>query len=105
MSLAEFASQYAPALADIASQLEEFDAVICGCSAGPQKPDAPEQRQHLAICIDNPWREPDQWVTVYSASHCEWWSHGEEYRLSLADLLAYLRQLPRPLHSFSKYQP
>jgi len=58
VSLSEFASQYAPALADIARQLEEHDAVICGCSAGPQKPDAPDQRQ-----------------------------------------------LPRPLHSFSKYQP
>ena len=105
MSLSDFASQYAPALADIASQLEEFDAVICGCSAGPQRPNDPDQRQHLAICIDNPWRESDQWVWIYSASHCEWWSHGEEYHLSLADLLAYLRQLPRPLHSFSKFQP
>ena len=104
MSLSEFASQYAPALADIASQLEEFDAVICGCSAGPQKPDDPDQRQYLAICIDNPWGE-EQWVSVYSASHCKWWYEGEEYRLSLADLLAYMRQLPKPLHSFSKYQP
>jgi len=104
MSLSDFASQYAPALADIASQLEEHAAVICGCSAGPQKPDAPDQRQHIDIQIDNPWGE-EQWVTIYSASHCEWWSHGEEWHLSLADLLAYLRQLPRPLHSFSKYQP
>ena len=104
MSLSEFASQYAPALADIASQLEEFDAVICGCSAGPQRPDDPDQRQRLYVLVDNPWEE-EQWVTIYSASHCEWWSHGEEYRLSLADLLAYLRQLPRPLHSFSKFQP
>jgi hypothetical protein len=105
MSLSDFASQYAPVLADIASQLEEFDAVICGCSAGPQKPDAPDQRQHLAICIDNPWREPDQWVTIYSASECEWWSDGERYCLTLNGLLNYLRQLPRPLHSFSKFQP
>jgi hypothetical protein len=104
MGLSEFASQYAPALADIASQLEEFNAVICGCGAGPQKPDDPDQRQRLYVLVDNPWEE-EQWVTIYSASHCEWWEHGEEYHLSLADLLAYLRQLPRPLHSFSKFQP
>ena len=104
MSLSEFASQYAPALADIASQLEEHDAVICGCGAGPQKPDDPDQRQRLYVLVDNPWRE-EQWVSIFSEEHCEYWSEGEEYHLSLADLLAYLRQLPRPLHSFSKYQP
>ena len=105
MTLTDYVSQYAPDLADIAHQLEEFDAVLAGYSAGPQKPDAPEQRQHIDVLIDNPWREPDQWVAIYSSSHCEYWSEGEEYRLTFADLLAYLRQLPRPLHSFSKYQP
>ena len=105
MSLSNYASQYAPDLADIARQLEGFDALLAGYSAGPQKPDAPEQRQHIDILIDNPWREPDQWITIYSASHCEWWDEGEEWRLTFDDLLAYLRQLPRPLHTFSKYQP
>ena len=105
MTLTDYVSQYAPDLADIARQLEGFDALLAGYSAGPQKPDAPEQRQHIDILIDNPWREPDQWVTIYSSSHCEWWSDGEEYRLTFDDLLAYLRQLPRPLHSFSKFQP
>ena len=105
MTLTDYVNQYAPDLADIARQLEGFDALLAGYSAGPQKPDAPEQRQHIDILIDNPWREPDQWVTIYSASHCEYWSEGEEYHLTLADLLAYLRQLPRPLHSFSKFQP
>ena len=104
MSLSNFASQYAPALADIANQLEEFDAVICGCGAGPQKPDDPDQRQRLYVLVDNPWEE-EQWVTVYSARHCVWFDSGEEWHLSLADLLAYLRQLPRPLHSFSTFQP
>lgn len=105
MSLTDYASQYAPDLADIARQLEGFDALLAGYSAGPQKPDAPEQRQHIDILIDNPWRELDQWVTIYSASECEWWSEGERYCLTLNGLLDYLRQLPRPLHSFSKYQP
>ena len=104
MSLSDFSSQYAPALADLAGQLDELDAVLCGYGAGPQKPDDPDQRQRLYVCIDNPWRE-EQWVSIYSASHCEYWSDGEEYPLTLAALLAYLRQLPRPLHSFSKYQP
>lgn len=104
MSLSEFASQYAPALADLVPALEEHDAVLAGYSAGPQKPDDPDQRQRLYVCIDNPWRE-EQWVSIYSASHCEWWNEGEEYRLTFADLLAYLRQLPRPLHSFSTFQP
>ena len=104
MSLSDFSSQYAPALADLAEQLDELDAVLCGYGAGPQKPDDPDQRQRLYVCIDNPWREPDQWVTIYSSSHCEWWDDGEKWRLTFDDLLAYLRQLPRPLHSFSKYQ-
>jgi len=104
MTLSTFSSQYAPALADLVPALEEHDAVLAGYSAGPQKPDDPDQRQRLYVCIDNPWRE-EQWVTIYSASHCEWWNEGEEYRLTFADLLAYLRQLPRPLHSFSQYQP
>ena len=103
MTLSDFSSQYAPALADLVPALEEHDAVLAGYSAGPQKPDDPDQRQRLYVCIDNPWRE-EQWVTIYSASHCEWWNEGEEYRLTFADLLAYLRQLPRPLHSFSTYQ-
>ena len=104
MSLSDFSSQYAPTLADLVPALEEHDAVLAGYSAGPQKPDDPDQRQCLYVCIDNPWRE-EQWVSIYSASHCEWWNEGEQYRLTFADLLAYLRQLPRPLHSFSKYQP
>ena len=104
MTIADFANKYAPALAHFGDQLEEFDAVICGAGAGPQKPDDPDQRPRLMICIDNPWRE-EQWVVIYSSSHCEWWDEGEEWRLSFADLLNYLRQLPRPLHSFSKYQP
>jgi hypothetical protein len=105
MTLSTFSSQYAPALADLAEQLDALDPVLCGYGAGPQKPDDPDQRQRLYVCIDNPWREPDQWVTIYSTSHCEWWDEGEEWRLTFDDLLAYLRQLPRPLHSFSKFQP
>ena len=45
MTLTDYVSQYAPDLADIARQLEGFDALLAGYSAGPQKPDAPEQRQ------------------------------------------------------------
>jgi hypothetical protein len=102
VNLTEYALQYAPTLAHLVPALEEHDAVICGYSAGPQKPDDPEA-QNLCICIYNPWQKPDQWVTIYSSSHCEWWSHGEQYQLTFEQLLAYLRQLPRPLHSFSRY--
>lgn len=104
MSLVEYANSYAPDLTHLALKLEAFDAVIAGCSAGPQKPDAPEQRQHLDVLIDNPWREIDQWITVYSTTYCEWWSDGERYCLSFDDLLSYLGQLPKPLHSFSQIQ-
>jgi len=103
MNIVDFAEKLAPDLIHLALKLEAFDAVICGCSAGPQKPDAPEQRQHLDILIDNPWREPNQWITVYSETHCEWWSHGEEYRLTFDALLSYLAQLPKPLHSYSTH--
>ena len=108
MSLIDFVNEYtpdmAPELLEIARQLEGFNALLSGFGAGPQKPDDPDQRQRISVLIENPWRK-EQWVTIYSASHCEWWSDGEEYRLTFADLLAYLRQLPRPLHSFSKFQP
>lgn len=104
MSLSDFAEQYAPDLAHLVPAFDDVDAVICGCGAGPQGANDPNRRQRLYVCIDNPWRE-EQWVSIYSASHCEWWNEGEEYRLTFADLLAYLRQLPRPLHSFSQYQP
>ena len=100
MTLTDYVSQYAPDLADIAHQLEEFDAVLAGYSAGPQKPDAPEQRQHIDVLIDNPWRQ-EQWVTIYSASECVCWSGGEMYWLTLNGLLDYLRQLPKPIRCFS----
>jgi len=104
MSLAEFTQRFAPDLAHLVPAFDELDPVICGCTAGPQKPDDPDQRQSFSVCIDNPWGE-EHWVTVYSASHCVWFDSGEEWHLSLADLLAYMRQLPKPLHSFSKFQP
>lgn len=104
MNLSTYAAQFAPSLAHLVPVLEEHDAVLAGYGAGPQKPDDPDRRQCLYILVDNPWKE-EQWVTIYSASHCEWWSDGEEYRLSFEQLLAYLRQLPRPLHSFSQCQP
>ena len=105
MSLSNYVNEYAPTLADLVPALEEHDAVLAGYTAEPQKPDDPDQRQRIDILIANPWGESDQWVTIYSASHCEWVSDwGEEYRLTLADLLAYLSQLPKPLRSFSEYQ-
>ena len=103
MSIVHFAEQYAPDLINLALKLEAFDGVIIGSSAGPQKPDAPEQRQHLDILIDTEPGKPGQWITVYSPDHCEWWHQGEEYRLTLDKLIAYLDQLPKPLHCFSTY--
>ena len=104
MSLETYAAQYAPSLAHLVPALKEHDAVLSGYGAGPQKPSDPDRRQCLYVMVDNPWRE-EQWVTIYSASHCEWFYEGEEYRLTFEQLLDYLRQLPRPLHSFSQYQP
>ena len=103
MSAIEFAEQYAPDLMHLAVKLEEFEGVIIGFSAGPQKPDAPEQRQHLEILVDTKPGERGQWITVYSNDHCEWWYQGEEYRLTFDKLVAYLDQLPKPLHTFSTY--
>ena len=108
MSLTAFVNEYtpdmSPELLEIARQLEGFNALLAGWGAGPQKPTDPEPRQHLDVLIDNPWRE-EQWIRIFSASECEWWSDGERYCLTLNGLLDYLRQLPRPLHSFSKFQP
>jgi hypothetical protein len=108
MSLSDFVNEYtpdmSPELLEIARQLEGFNALLSGFGAGPQKPDDPDQRQRISVLIENPWRE-EQWVTIYSASYCEYWSEGETYHLTLADLFDYLRQLPRPLHTFGKFQP
>lgn len=105
MSLADFAQRYAPDLAHLVPAFDELGAVICGYSAGPQFPDADDpEPQHIDILIDNPWQE-EQWVTIYSVEDCQWWNgEGELYELTLLELLAYLRQLPKPLHSFSRCQ-
>ena len=100
MTLSDYAKQYAPDLLPLVPQLEEVEDVLAGWGAGPQKSTDPDQRQHLDVLIDNPWRQ-EQWVTIYSASECVCWSGGEMYWLTLNGLLDYLRQLPKPIRCFS----
>jgi len=94
-------ARFAPSLAHLLPQLLEHEAVLAGYSSGPQPEAAaydPEEPENLSVLIDNPWGE-EQWITI-DASGCHWFDCGEPYRSSFDQLLAYLAQLPRPLHTF-----
>lgn len=97
-------ARFAPSLAHLVPTIEEFDPVLCGWGSGPQ-PQArdydPTEPEHLAVCVDNPWGEVDQWVTL-TATGCHWFDEDGRWECSHGDLWAYLSQLPRRLHTFGR---
>ena len=102
MNLSYFAEQFAPDLLPLVPQLEARGAVLAGYGGGPQKPDDEDQLPHLDVLVDHPWQE-EQWVTIYSADCCRWWDAGDLYQCTLQQFLAYLDQLPKPLHTFGRW--
>jgi hypothetical protein len=103
MSNADWA-RFAPSLAHLIATVEEFEPVLCGWSSGPQPSSTnydPTTPEYLSICIDNPWQEPDQWVSL-TAEGCHWWDADGRWECSHGDLWAYLSQLPRRLHTFGR---
>ena len=95
-------AEFAPDLAHLVPIVESFDDVLAGWSSYPQATSTSNEQQHLAVLVDNPWNEVDQWVSVY-ADRCEWWDDcGEKYKCTHDQLWAYLKQLPRRLHTFGQ---
>lgn len=99
-------ARFAPSLAHLVPQILEFDPVLAGYSSGPQ-PQAtgydPAEPEHLVVLADDPWGdESNQWVRI-TANGCQWFdSDGLPWVCSHGDLFAYLAQLPRRLHTFSR---
>lgn len=95
-------ARFAPSLAHLLPQLEEFEPVLAGYTSGPQPQSTlydPAEPESLSILTDNPWGE-EEWITIH-ADGCSWTDEwGETYQLTHAALWQYLRQLPKPLHTF-----
>lgn len=99
-------AQHAPSLSNLLQQVLEFEPVLAGYASGPQPAGTsydPAEPEHLAILPDDPWQDsPNQWVFI-TAAGCYWRDEdGLRWECSHADLFAYLSQLPRRLHTFSR---
>lgn len=95
-------AQFAPDLAYLVPVVESFDDVLGGWSSGPQHVKSGKEEQELSVLVDNPWNEVDQWVAIYH-DRCEWFNDfGEKYKCTHDQFWAYLRQLPRRLHTFGQ---
>jgi hypothetical protein len=112
------AAQYAPELVPIAATLAPFEDLLDRLSAGPQKGckhDNPKDKPHLSFDIMDP-RYPggdddgcsiackvtaDKVViTWYCMNGYEGKNYRDDTEMTLRGLWEYLRQLPRPYHSF-----
>ncbi len=107
-----FCRQYVPHLVTLRAALLPFEDVIHTWDAGPQgqsnpsneephfglgtyAPDAPEVSVWFAVYADR----VETYSTSVARSATEGW-HDPPEEISFAGMLDYLRQLPRPFHSF-----
>jgi hypothetical protein len=117
-SLITAAAQYAPSLVPIAATLAPFEDLLDRVGAGPQKGskhDSPKTKPYLDFYIMDP-RYPGGDTDGCSIAckvtedkvviswYCMNGYDGKNYRddtmMTLQGLWEYLRQLPRPYHSF-----
>lgn len=97
--------QYAPKLRDQWLTLEPFQDVIPGYTAGPQPQcinDSMDDPQHIHLDFSE-WRDGEivvsqVWIIREEGVFLK--LEGELYESSMGQLWNFLRQLPRPAHSF-----
>ena len=111
--LADFLLDNLPALSHHGATLAAFDDVIGGYGAGPGAdcfhielssdigpgvfPSGDYSRYSARIYADN--------VVLVHDTHSEDAVYCEEHKTDMRGLWDFLRQLPRPMHSFGKWQP
>ena len=97
--------RFAPTLRDEWLSLQPFQDVIQGCSAGPQpqcKHDSMDDPQRIELDFSE-WKDGEIinlcfWVIQKNRVYCKTWDGDRPS--SMEQLWNYLRQLPRPAHSF-----
>lgn len=98
---ARFVENYAPKLRDQWLTLKPFQDVIHTVWAGPQGEGSKEQ-QYIALDFST-WEDGEivilcQWIIREDGVFCQ--TEDGRHPSSMDQLWSYLRQLPRPAHSF-----
>jgi hypothetical protein len=117
-SLITAAAQHAPSLVPIAATLAPFEDLLDRIMAGPQKQAKdynPKEKQYLRFDIEDPRypggdddgcsiackvTEDKVVITWYCMNGYEGKNYRDDTEMTLRGLWEYLRQLPRPYHSF-----
>jgi len=117
-SIVTMAAQYAPSLVPIAATLAPFDDLFDRVGAGPQKGsmhDSPKDKPYLTFDIEDPRypgsdtsgcsiackvTEDKVVITWYFMDGYEGKNYRDDTAMTLPGLWNYLRQIPRPYHSF-----
>lgn len=101
----ELTKKFAPGLLHLAEQLVPHDSVICSFSAGPQGgyTSAWGNVPFIVIQPETLYGYDPDLVVIRGEHDCTLvTSDGEEFELTFQGLLDYLKQLPRPLHTFAE---
>ena len=103
MSCTEFAKQYAPALVELAEQVDSYGYALPGWTAGPQGTETVpcEQEPHLVLQLFE-YQGIRPVVYVFSAERCVVYVEFEDpYEITFQGIIKYLAQFPKPLHTYS----
>ena len=84
-------------------QLQPFSDLIHGRAAGPQN-DEQDESEHLFVLIPSLDSSKNSvWLRIQSDGCCGFTDQDDSlFLIDFSRLIDYLRQVPRPIYSFSK---